>query len=109
MKCSGEQKTCNIQLRENRPHCGGELPGSLPRKPEGLHANRLLGHRNQPLLRLDEAVEKLHGLPASIASTAAMNGNGSDTAARSQTMRGGIIGISHITSRWIAYSAQAVE
>ena len=43
-----------------------------------------------------------HGLASSITSAAAMNGSGSDTAARSQTMRAGIIGTSQITRRWIA-------
>src|SRR5262245_2893513 len=44
-----------------------------------------------------------------MASPAAKNGRGSDTSARSQTMRAGIIGTSQITRRWIAYKAQAVE
>jgi hypothetical protein len=44
-----------------------------------------------------------------IASAAARNGRGSDTIARSHTTRAGISGTSQISSRWIAYKAQAVE
>ena len=40
-----------------------------------------------------------------MASPAAKNGRGSDTSARSQTTRAGIIGTSQITRRWIAYKA----
>ena len=43
-----------------------------------------------------------HGCASAIAIAAAMNGSGTDTAARSHTRRGGIIGTSQITSRWIA-------
>ena len=43
-----------------------------------------------------------------IAMAAARNGNGSDTAARNQTKRAGMNGISHRISRWNANSAQAV-
>ena len=43
-----------------------------------------------------------HGFANTMAAAAAMNGSGSDTAARSQTMRAGISGTSHMTSRWIA-------
>ena len=41
----------------------------------------------------------LYGRPSSIASAAAMNGSGSETVARSQTTRGGIIGTSQMISR----------
>jgi hypothetical protein len=40
-----------------------------------------------------------HGFPIAIAMAAARNGNGSDTAARNQTKRAGIKGISHNSSR----------
>ena len=64
-------------------------------------------------LQQDRAVDQRrrpgYGRPSTIAAAAAMNGSGSDTAARSQTMRAGIIGTSQISSRCIAYSAQAVE
>jgi len=43
--------------------------------------------------------EGLYGRPSAIANAAAINGNGSDTAARSHTMRAGIIGTSQIISR----------
>src|SRR3982074_911122 len=42
-----------------------------------------------------------------MAMAAARNGNGSDTAARNQTNRVGMKGISHRISRWKANSAQA--
>jgi hypothetical protein len=48
-----------------------------------------------------------YGLPIAIAIAAARNGNGSDTAARNQTNRAGMKGISHSSSRWKANSAQA--
>ena len=47
------------------------------------------------------------GFPIAIASAAARNGNGNDTAARNQTKRAGMNGISHKISRWKANSAQA--
>ena len=47
------------------------------------------------------------GFPIAIASAAARKGNGSDTAARNQTNRAGMNGISHKISRWKANSAQA--
>jgi hypothetical protein len=40
-----------------------------------------------------------YGLPIAIAIAAATNGNGSDTAARNQTNRAGMNGISHNSSR----------
>jgi hypothetical protein len=40
-----------------------------------------------------------HGFPVAIAMAAATNGNGSDTAARNQTKRAGMKGISHSRSR----------
>ena len=40
-----------------------------------------------------------YGFPIAIAIAAARNGNGSDTAARNQTKRAGINGISHNSSR----------
>jgi len=42
---------------------------------------------------------RFHGLPIAIAIAAARNGNGSDTAARNQTNRAGMNGISHKSSR----------
>src|SRR3954453_22459651 len=42
-----------------------------------------------------------------IAMAAARNGNGSDTAARNQTNRAGMNGISHRTRRWKPNSAPA--
>jgi hypothetical protein len=51
---------------------------------------------------------KPYGLPIAIAIAAAKNGNGSDTAARNQTKRAGMNGISHSNSRWKANSAQAI-
>jgi hypothetical protein len=48
-----------------------------------------------------------HGFPIIIAIAAARNGNGSDTAARNQTKRAGMNGISHRIMRWKANSAQA--
>ena len=48
-----------------------------------------------------------HGFPIAIAMAAARNGNGSDTAARNQTNRAGMNGISHRSSRWNANSAHA--
>ena len=48
-----------------------------------------------------------HGFPIAIASAAARNGNGTDTAARNQTNFAGMNGISHRISRWKANSAQA--
>jgi hypothetical protein len=42
---------------------------------------------------------RFQGLPIAIAIAAARNGNGSDTAARNQTNRGGMNGISHRSSR----------
>ena len=100
----------DVQRRGNNLHRG--LSGTAARLDRRLHrrmpdagqllqANRLLGQRDQPLLRSAAAVMP-HGLASSIAAAAAMNGSGSDTAARSQTTRAGIIGISQITSRWIA-------
>src|SRR5713226_7397517 len=49
-----------------------------------------------------------HGLPIAIAIAAARNGNGTDTAARNQTNRAGMNGISHSSTRWKANSAQAI-
>jgi len=40
-----------------------------------------------------------YGLPIAMAMAAARNGNGSDTAARNQTKRAGINGISHNSTR----------
>jgi hypothetical protein len=40
-----------------------------------------------------------YGFPIAIAMAAARNGNGSDTAARNQTKRAGMNGISHNSSR----------
>jgi hypothetical protein len=40
-----------------------------------------------------------YGFPIAIAIAAARNGNGSDTAARNQTKRAGMNGISHSNSR----------
>lgn len=48
-----------------------------------------------------------HGLPITIAIAAARNGNGSETAARNQTKRAGMNGISQRIMRWKANSAQA--
>jgi hypothetical protein len=48
-----------------------------------------------------------HGLPIAIAIAAARNGNGTETAARNQTKRAGMNGISHRMTRWKANSAQA--
>src|SRR3984885_5177224 len=48
------------------------------------------------------------GFPIAIAIPAARNGNGSDTAARNQTNRAGMNGISHRITRWNANSAQAM-
>jgi hypothetical protein len=48
-----------------------------------------------------------HGLPITIAMAAARNGNGTETAARNQTKRAGMNGISHRITRWKANSAQA--
>jgi hypothetical protein len=48
-----------------------------------------------------------HGFPITIAIAAARNGNGSDTAARNQTKRAGMNGISHRIMRWKANSAHA--
>jgi hypothetical protein len=48
-----------------------------------------------------------HGFPIAIAIAAAKNGNGSDTAARNQTKRAGMNGISQSMSRWKANRAQA--
>jgi hypothetical protein len=42
---------------------------------------------------------RTHGLPIAMAIAAARNGNGSDTAARNQTNRAGMKGISHNNSR----------
>ena len=44
-------------------------------------------------------VSGAYGLPIAIAIAAARNGNGSDTAARNQTKRAGMNGISHRISR----------
>lgn len=49
-----------------------------------------------------------YGFPIAMAMAAARNGNGSDTAARNQTKRAGMNGISHSNSRWKANSAQAM-
>jgi hypothetical protein len=49
-----------------------------------------------------------HGFPIAIAIAAARNGNGTDTAARNQTNRAGMNGISHNSTRWKANSAQAI-
>ena len=48
-----------------------------------------------------------HGFPIAIAIAAARNGNGTETAARNQTNRAGMNGISHRIMRWKANSAQA--
>jgi len=56
--------------------------------------------------RLD-APDRCHGLPIAMAIAAARNGNGSDTAARNQTNRAGMKGISHSSSRWKANRAHA--
>ena len=48
-----------------------------------------------------------HGFPITIAIAAAKNGNGTDTAARNQTNRAGMNGISQRIMRWKANSAQA--
>ena len=42
-----------------------------------------------------------------MATAAAINGNGVETAARNQTNRGGINGISQIITRWNENSAHA--
>ena len=46
-----------------------------------------------------DAGGSFHGRPIAIAIAAARNGNGSDTAARNQTNRAGMKGISHNSSR----------
>ena len=52
--------------------------------------------------------KSIYGFPIAIAIAAARNGNGSDTAARNQTKRAGMNGISQRISRWKANSAQAI-
>ncbi|MEY9363490.1 hypothetical protein ABH994_006211 [Bradyrhizobium yuanmingense] len=47
------------------------------------------------------------GLPITMATAAATNGNGTETAQRNQTKRAGMNGISHRITRWKANSAQA--
>jgi hypothetical protein len=49
-----------------------------------------------------------YGLPMTMAMAAARNGNGIETAARNQTNRAGMNGISQSSSRWKANSAQAI-
>ena len=101
MMCSGEETTCIAACQGRPPALIGDCIAALPDAGQLLQAHRLLGQRDQPLLRPVAAVMS-HGLASSIAAAAAMNGSGSDTAARSQTTRAGIIGISQITRRWIA-------
>ena len=48
-----------------------------------------------------------HGFPTTMAMAAAKKGSGSDTAARNQTKRAGMNGISQSSNRWKANSAQA--
>jgi hypothetical protein len=57
---------------------------------------------------IEVMVPSIYGFPIAIAIAAATNGNGSDTAARNQTKRAGMNGISHRISRWNANSAQAM-
>jgi hypothetical protein len=54
------------------------------RHPKVLYYNITFVHRTHP-----------YGLPMAMAMAAARNGNGSDTAARNQTNRAGMNGISH--------------
>ena len=56
---------------------------------------------------IEVSASSIYGLPIAIAMAAATNGNGSDTAARNQTNRAGMNGISHSSSRWKANSAHA--
>ena len=60
------------------------------------------------ITRVYQQFQAAYGLPIAIAMAAARNGNGSDTAARNQTKRAGMNGISHSISRWKANSAQAI-
>ena len=46
-----------------------------------------------------QAISGAYGFPIAIAMAAARNGNGTDTAARNQTNRAGMNGISHSSSR----------
>jgi len=64
---------------------------------EGNHA-RMLYYNINPVHRLAPGY-CFHGFPIAMAMAAARNGNGSDTAARNQTNRAGMNGISHKSSR----------
>ena len=52
-----------------------------------------------PTQKTSSSRQALYGLPITIAIAAARNGNGTDTAARNQTNRAGMNGISHSKSR----------
>ena len=89
--------------------CARRWPGA--RRGLARHYDRLL-HRLAGEL-LHRGIERFrllrraggpvcYGCASSIALAAAMNGSGSDTAARSQTSRAGISGASHITRRCTA-------
>ena len=69
----------------------------------GMTVNR--GAAQSEFKRTGNAVQ---GRPIAIARAAARNGNGSETAARNQTNRSGMKGISHKIMRWKANSAQAI-
>jgi hypothetical protein len=64
---------------------------------EGNHG-RMLYYNINHVHRL-AAGKRFHGFPIAMATAAARNGNGSDTAARNQTNRAGMNGISHKSSR----------
>jgi hypothetical protein len=56
-------KDLHDQLRAIADGPDPALHGKLPRRPGQLHAQRMLGQRRQPLLRLDEAVETQTAAP----------------------------------------------
>ena len=76
----------------------------------GKDGDRFNGLFKQPrhACNIKLIASSIYGFPSTIAIAAATNGNGSDTAARNQTKRAGMNGISHRISRWNANSAQAV-
>ncbi len=64
----------------------------------GGNHGRMLYYNINRVHRLAAGIRS-HGLPIAMAMAAARNGNGKDTAARNQTNRAGMNGISHKSSR----------
>jgi len=92
--------TVGMDMRMPRPRV---VP--VVRRSSGIHVKKCY------IITLHMSIEPLgptQGLPMAMATAAARNGNGSETAARNHTNRAGMKGISQNNSLWKANRAQAM-